>query len=292
MNLHEQLRIAYTSDTHGNTAQYAQFLELASAYQPDLIILGGDLLPWKRRHVNPAIVDQREYLVDTLVPMLAAHRRTTGADIALLMGNDDVRVHEEQFEELCASARLLTLQERSHSVRGWQIFGNSCCTWTPFRLKDHECYDLHCDEKLRPDSFDYRDPDAFLTKDRSDWYRTLAMRLEEMAGQIRDWSRAIAVIYQPPFGGILDRMAGNQFVGSHAVRRFLKRYGPRLSTHGHIHESPSYSGCYWTKIGNTISIQPGQEEVRLHAVTLDTADIKGTLRHTVFGSASEEKNAR
>jgi Icc-related predicted phosphoesterase len=39
---------------------------------------------------------------------------------------------------------------------------------------------------------------------------------------------------------------------------FLKENQPLLSLHGHIHESPEVSGGWYTSIGNTICIQPGQ----------------------------------
>ncbi|MFW9896438.1 MAG: phosphoesterase, partial [Candidatus Thorarchaeota archaeon] len=34
----------------------------------------------------------------------------------------------------------------------------------------------------------------------------------------------------------------------------------KLSLHGHIHESPNVSGKWCSKLGKTISIQPGQSQ--------------------------------
>ncbi len=286
------LKIAYTSDVHGCDSQYRDFLSLAKEYRADLIIVGGDLFPKKQPTIQQAIADQHSYLVGTFIPMLAEHRRSTGADILLLMGNDDVRVHEELFEFTCAKAGLLTLHEQCHTIKGWQIFGNSCVTFTPFLLKDWEVYDCISSEELRPDSVDYRFPGTILTKDRSDWHRTIAMRLEESARQILDWSRSIAVIHQPPHGGILDQLWNGQFAGSLAVRRFIEQRQPALAFHGHIHESPSKSGRWHERIGRTCAIQPGQDFVKLHAVTLCTSDIPGSLQHSIFGTAERNRDDR
>ncbi|MDX6513728.1 MAG: uncharacterized protein QOE36_3232, partial [Gaiellaceae bacterium] len=43
-------------------------------------------------------------------------------------------------------------------------------------------------------------------------------------------------------------------VGSTAVRAALESYGPRLSLHGHIHESRGVA-----RVGRTIAINPGSE---------------------------------
>ena len=47
-------------------------------------------------------------------------------------------------------------------------------------------------------------------------------------------------------------------MGSKAVRESILAYGPALSLHGHIHESPAISGIWKAEIGETICVQPGQ----------------------------------
>ncbi len=74
----------------------------------------------------------------------------------------------------------------------------------------------------------------------------------------------------------LDKCAHGLEVGSKAVYEFLKRRQPRLSLHGHIHESPACSEKWWGKIGQTVCIQPGQlESLSYVLIDLDTMEFEG-----------------
>src|SRR6202158_2119573 len=90
-------------------------------------------------------------------------------------------------------------------------------------------------------------------------------RIEEMAKQVPDASKAIFNLHCPPFKSGLDEapaidadlqlMHGGRAVrpaGSTAVREALERHQPLISLHGHIHESKGA-----VKIGKTLSINPG-----------------------------------
>ena len=74
----------------------------------------------------------------------------------------------------------------------------------------------------------------------------------------------------PPYKLGLDKCGHGAEVGSKAIYDFLRSRQPRLSLHGHIHESPEYSGKWHAKIGNTVCIQPGQ----LTSFTYVTIDLK------------------
>ena len=77
------------------------------------------------------------------------------------------------------------------------------------------------------------------------------------------------VIDMPPIRLGLDKCGDSREVGSKAVYNFLRKYQPRLSLHGHIHESPEVSGQWYAKLGNTLCIQPGQ----LNGFTYVTIDL-------------------
>jgi hypothetical protein len=96
-------------------------------------------------------------------------------------------------------------------------------------------------------------------------------------------SRTIYVCHTPPAETPLDLMRGGRHVGSPALRAFIERRTPLLTLHGHIHEAPALSGHYACRIGPTWCVNPGRDAQRLHAVTLETDDIVGTLAHTVYG---------
>ena len=66
------------------------------------------------------------------------------------------------------------------------------------------------------------------------------------------------MIHMPPSGLGLDVCSDGRKVGSRAVRLFLGGMQPRLSLHGHIHESPRMSGTWRASLGRTVVVQPGQ----------------------------------
>ncbi len=97
----------------------------------------------------------------------------------------------------------------------------------------------------------------------------LAQEIDRLASELEDPSAAIFSLHCPPFDSGLDNgpkldetlrpkmgMSGleTEPVGSTAVRAALESYGPKLSLHGHIHESRGVA-----KIGRTLAINPGSE---------------------------------
>jgi Icc-related predicted phosphoesterase len=100
---------------------------------------------------------------------------------------------------------------------------------------------------------------------REDTEEQLTERIEAMARQVPDPSRAIFNLHCPPYKSGLDEapaidadlklLHGGRAlrpVGSTAVRAAIERHQPALSLHGHIHESKGA-----IKIGKTLAINPG-----------------------------------
>lgn len=106
--------------------------------------------------------------------------------------------------------------------------------------------------------------------------------------------RTIYVMHSPPFGTRLDLIEGGKSVGSRSIKAFIERNRPRLTLHGHIHESPKLPGTYMDRIGETLSINPGQfiwtgrDVSRFHAVTFEIERIEQTLTHTCFSKARSD----
>jgi Icc-related predicted phosphoesterase len=97
----------------------------------------------------------------------------------------------------------------------------------------------------------------------------LAKRIDAVAEQVRDPSRAIFSLHVPPFGSGLDvapklddylrprlGVGGAEMipVGSTATRDAIERYRPLLGLHGHIHESKGIKQLSGVTIAN-----PGSE---------------------------------
>ena len=102
----------------------------------------------------------------------------------------------------------------------------------------------------------------------------------------RDSSRTIYVMHAPPFQTNLDRLFDGRWVGSRAIRAFIETHQPHLTLHGHIHESSEISGAFMERIGETVSVNPGQSTEELYAVVFKLEDVPGTIEHTVFGTPS------
>jgi Icc-related predicted phosphoesterase len=85
----------------------------------------------------------------------------------------------------------------------------------------------------------------------------------------------------------MDICGNGRQVGSPALLRYIQDNQPLLGCSGHIHESPHQPGGRWAaKVGQTMWVQPGQVDARLHYVTLEITDecIIGNVRHSVFGA--------
>jgi len=93
----------------------------------------------------------------------------------------------------------------------------------------------------------------------------LAAKIEALASQVPDMSRAIFNFHAPPYGTGLDEApaldstlrpihggAVMKPVGSKAVRDAIMQHQPMLSVHGHIHESRAVK-----KMGRTLAMNPG-----------------------------------
>jgi Icc-related predicted phosphoesterase len=95
-------------------------------------------------------------------------------------------------------------------------------------------------------------------------------------------------MHSPPFGTRLDLIQGRKPAGSRSIKTFIERNQPLLTLHGHIHESPELSGTYVDRIGETLSINPGQwigttrDISKLHAVTFEIEKAEQTLTHNCF----------
>ena len=95
-------------------------------------------------------------------------------------------------------------------------------------------------------------------------------------------------MHSPPFVTQLDLIQGGKSTGSRSIRTFIEENQPLLTLHGHIHESPQLSGAYTDRLGETLSINPGQwimttgDISKLHAVTFEMERAEQTLTHNCF----------
>ena len=118
-------------------------------------------------------------------------------------------------------------------------------------------------------SMEYSNPTPWNTP-RECSEEELWKRLEALVPLVSgDWRKVICNFHAPPYGSRLDlapKLDKNlrpvhsigvpeyANVGSKSVRRFLEKYQPLLSLHGHIHEASGVD-----QIGKTLAFNPGSE---------------------------------
>ena len=266
------MRVLFTTDLHGIPWKYDRLFDVAEEFQAEVVINGGDMLPG-----NGEPFRQGEFITDYLDNHFAQFS-SAGIYYLCYPGNDDLRIFDQSFEDTCDKySTIFCIAQRKFELGGYEFIGMNWVVDYPFRLKD----------RCRMDTDDYIFQDQFgkgllSTSDGwqeiDDWFahaKTIPTIEDELDRLVRpkDMANSIYVIHTPPHRLGLDKCSHGAEVGSKAVYNFLKKYQPKLSLHGHIHESPEVTGRWYAKLGRTICIQPGQLNEFTY-VTIDLSTMK------------------
>ena len=247
-------------------------LTLAEDAGVQVLVNGGDMLP-KDCDLHQQGDFIRGCLQDHFTQFEAA-----GIDYFCYPGNDDLRIFDPLFEQVCGNFHHVhDIAQKKVLIGGYEFIGMNWVVDYPFRLKD----------RCRMDNADYHFQPQFGTgvlstvegwEELPDWQayaRTLPTIEDELNGLVRpdSMSKAVYVVHMPPAGIGLDACYSGEVVGSMALTRFLDKNQPLLSLHGHIHESPEVTGKWQAHIGETLCVQPGQpHELSYVVVDLETLD--------------------
>ena len=286
------MKILYTSDLHGEIYLYQELLSLAISSSPEVMVIGGDLLPSfpPTKRYEDMVPNQRTFIDQFLSSFFKKVMETSSVQqIFLIAGNWDLG-YSHLFRKL--TERIIDLNRRSHRLKnGYELIGYPFVPPTPFRPKDFE----KMDEREAPWP-PQKNPSYILGSDQADQLtpidpyvylrgrETIEEDLDRLPKPLHP-GRAIYVMHSPPFGTRLDLIEGGKSVGSRSIKTFIERNQPLLTLHGHIHESPNLSGAYVDRIGETLSVNPGQffwtgrDVSRLHAVTFEMERADQTLTH-------------
>jgi uncharacterized protein len=270
----------FVSDLHGRATRYEALFALLEQRPPDLLLLGGDLLPsFGRAAAAAPQVD--DFIDDYFAPRIRALRDALGARaprIALIMGNDDRRVYAPALRAGDAEGLWMYVHKRRVDLGDVDLFGYAYVPPTPFRLKDWERYDISR----------YTDPGCIPPEDgstsveldvRDRMHRTIQEDLEDLTAG-HDLSRAMMLFHSPPYDTVLDRAALDGVkvdhapldvhVGSIAIRNLILRRQPLVTLHGHIHESVRITGVFKQQLGTTWCLGAAHDGPELAVVEFDT----------------------
>lgn len=252
------MKILYFTDLHGDQNKYDKVKQLVEKHDIKIIINGGDMLPKD----NNLFRDQKNFITEYLGPHFSLFS-DKGIYYLNCLGNDDLRIHDELFEETCSKHPFITnIAQKKIIINGFTFIGMNWVDDYPFRLKD----------RCRVDGPSYIFQHQFGTgllstpngyKEVKDWYG-LALSLPSIKAELKklpageDPKKTIYIIHMPPHKLGLDKCYPGDEVGSKAVYDFIEKVQPAFTLHGHIHESPEVTGRWYNQIESTIVIQPGQ----------------------------------
>lgn len=279
------MKMLYTSDTHVYPGHLSRLLKAAAELQPEIMVLGGDLIPDWRRTIRDSIPSHRAWVRNTLLPTVRRFRESfPQVRIFLDLGNDDLAAAAPLLEARDGIDFKLLHMRVAAIGPGLALVGYMAVNPTPFGIKDREKPDgrnwtgLDVPGVLRTGMITRSGQEVPITLDSAAGsieadLEVLSSLLSEPPWESHDF---LLVSHAPPWDSALDLTSMKSHVGSPAVRRFIEVWGAsgrlRASFHGHIHESPMMSGRVMHRIGAVPCFNAGQERELLRALLLDTDD--------------------
>jgi Icc-related predicted phosphoesterase len=275
-----QITYLFATDLHGQPTRYQSLLAKVRAVEPAVLFLGGDIFPHRMEDA---------FLESFLIPEFTSLKAQMGGrypEVYLILGNDDPRIFESTIQEIEACGLWCYVHNRKIPFGEYSLYGYACVPPTPFRLKDWERYDVsrYCD----PGCVSPEDGIRTVPIDDNEMkWGTIENDLVQLTGS-DDMDRSIFLFHSPPYDTPLDRAALDAkfvdhapldlHIGSIAIRRFIERRQPRLTMHGHVHESARITGTWMTKIGRTVCVSAAHDGPELALVHLDLEDPENSTR--------------
>jgi len=280
-------KIFFATDLHGSEMCWRKFLNAAKFYDADVLICGGDMTG---KAIVPIVQEDGHFTYT-----LAGVQQAVGAE---QVGEVEAQIRRKGYYPLQMSVERLHELDQDEKMRSetfQQVMLEGVGRWMEMAAEKLRGTGVRCfvcpgnDDEMEVDDVIRRSDLVELGEGRmveidgytmisSGWSNhtpwnthreeteeQLSERIESMAKQIADPSRAIFNLHCPPYKSGLDEapaidadlklLHGGRAlrpVGSTAVREAIEKHQPLLSLHGHIHESKGA-----VKIGKTLSINPG-----------------------------------
>jgi Icc-related predicted phosphoesterase len=231
--------VVHATDLHGEIHSYERLLEIGAGKNVKAVIIGGDITPFLTASGDIAMY-QREFLEYYLLPRLKDFKKKAKKDVFIMMGNDDLKINLDILEKVEKAGVFKLINQKVHKLGEKYVAGYTYVNETPFLLKDWE----KSEEKIKKD-------------------------LNKLA-KLSNPKKTIYVMHAPPMNTALDVIFSGTHVGSKAIRDFILAKQPYLTLHGHIHESVEMTGNWREKLGKTVSVNPGKQNI----LVFDLNDLK------------------
>jgi len=270
----------FVSDLHGNIQNYEKLFNIIKKEKPDGVFFGGDLLP-NQFEIKESMND---FIEENILLNINSLKQKT--EFFIIMGNDDPRIFEEKFINADKRNIINYVNEKTVKFNEYFVTGYPYIPPSPFQLKDWEKYDVS--RFVDVGSVSPEEGIRTIEKNIDDiMYSTISNDLDILVKNA-DPKKTIFLFHCPPYKTFLDRAAldGKKVdhapidvnVGSIAIKKFLSKYKPLLTLHGHVHESSRLTGHWMQKIGDTYSFSASYEGSKLAIIKFDTDDLKNAKR--------------
>jgi uncharacterized protein len=284
----DPVRVFFATDIHGSEICWRKFLNAASFYKADVVVLGGDVTG---KAMVPITVHNGYWEVvlagetrrlETREELAEAERqiRNRGSYPALVTPDELswLSQNEGAVDERFGKEMLQSLDRWLDMADGKLSGGAVPCVLNGGNddffeidpvIESSPCVTFGEGKLLELDGF-YWVSMGWTNPTPWDTFREapeeeLARKIDAVAGLVPEMERAVFNFHAPPYGTGLDEApaldetlrpvhggAVMKPVGSTAVRDAIVRFQPMLSVHGHIHESRGVK-----KMGRTLAINPG-----------------------------------
>jgi len=278
----------FVSDIHGREERYDKLFTAMEERVPDAVFVGGDLTPSplaKPKHGQAFPVDFSGYLAGRF-DEARSRLKDRYPSVFLILGNDDPRTIEPAVMAVEEDGLWTYCHNRHLRFMTYDVYGYAFVPPTPFLLKDWERYDV---SRYTPHGSVSPEEGhrSVAVAGNHLRYSTIKEDLDELFGE-SSLDQAIILFHTPPHGTNLDRMADtgrmidyvpvDLHVGSIAVRRVIETRQPRVTLHGHIHESPRVSGSWRDMIGHTHVFSAAHDGPELALVEFDPEEPESATR--------------
>jgi Icc-related predicted phosphoesterase len=271
----------FVSDLHGKTDKYCKLFSAIEKSKPKLVLLGGDLLP--HSYLNKNFIN--DFLANNL-GQLKNKMENEYPRVLLILGNDDSKAEEKEIISYSKNGLWEYIHKNAAEFENFKVFGYSYTPPSPFLLKDWEKYDIsrYIDPGcISPEEGKY----TIELPNEEKKYSTIKKDLDKLFVGM-SINNDIILFHAPPYKTNLDRAAldGKYIdhiqldvhVGSVAIRKFIEVMQPKLTLHGHIHESARLTANWKDQIGDTICFSAAHDGKELALIEFDTDNLSTANR--------------
>lgn len=308
-------RIFFATDVHGSEKTYIKFLNAASFYKAQVLILGGDITgkvivpiikrpngyTAKFRGIDREAKDEQQLeKLESDIRMSGCYPYLTDPEEMHLLQNDEAKVNtiftRMMLDTLKRWIQLAEERLRNSGVKIYMTGGNDdlldikdIIRASDFVINPEDRV-VDIDGKHEMISLAWSNPTPWNTP-RECSEEELGRKMDAMTSQVKNMKSCIFNTHLPPADTVISEcqkidkdlkpvFLGSEPViisaGSTAVQKAIEQHQPMLGLHGHIHEARGN-----VKIGRTTCVNPGSESsegiLRGVMVNLEAESVKSFL---------------